>query len=96
MAEKNATVKGTTTSGFAFEVDVETLEDAEFLELFEKVQEGNNLKSFALAECMLGKKQKSALYDHVRNKKGRVPVTALSTEIAEIIVALSEAKETKN
>lgn len=91
-------VRGTTSTGFEYEVDRVILEDAEFLELFADVQNGgqDGMKIFALIRTALGNEQKKRLYDHCRAEDGHVPVNVLSDEIAEIFTKLGEAPETKN
>lgn len=85
--------KGTTESGFTFEVDEEELNDMEFVELLADAQE-DSLMFPRLIERMLGKDQKKALYDHIRNKKGRVPVDATIDIVTEILTLAGE--DTKN
>lgn len=89
-------VKGTTSTGFAYEVKKAMLQNAEFLELFASVQDGENLKSFKLMEMALGKEQKEALYDHLRDEDGMVPIEALNSEITEIFDELGKDSEIKN
>lgn len=91
-------IKGTTSTGFQFEIEKNLLADAEFLELFADVQEGGQgaMKTFALLRKALGEAQKKRLYDHCRNDDGIVPVEELKTEIADIFAALNENPETKN
>lgn len=95
MAKKGI-VSGTTSTGFEYSVKKAMLENAEFLELFAKVQDGDQLKIFELIELSLGSDQKKALYDHVRDEDGMVPVEALSSETAEIFEELGKDDSTKN
>ena len=88
-------VSGTTSSGFAVKVDPEVIQDMEFIELAAEAQ-NNGLLLPKLIEMVLGEKQKAALYDHVRNKKGRVLVSAVSDEFEEILSIIREDKDTKN
>ena len=85
--------KGTTESGFTFEVDEEDLNDMEFVELLANAQE-DSLMFPRLIERMLGEEQKKALYDHLRNKNGRVPVDATIDIVTEILTLAGE--DTKN
>lgn len=88
--------KGTTESGFKFEFDEKDWDDMEFIELMAAADE-NPLKYPALIERMLGKEQKSALYDHCRDKKGRVPTDAVRQEIDEIFeIAGQDAKNSES
>lgn len=84
---------GTTESGFKFEFDEQDWDDMEFVELMAQADE-NALKYPAMIERMLGKEQKQRLYDHCRNKKGRVPIDAVKKEIDELFEVAG--KETKN
>lgn len=95
MAKKEI-VRGKTKSGFEFEVKKAMLNNAEFLELFAEVQNGDSMKVFGLVELALGKDQKARLYDHIRDEDGIVPVDALSTEAAEIFEALGSDNDVKN
>ena len=45
---------------------------------------------------MLGKEQKQALYEHIRDDSGIVQVEDLTAELTNIFDALAEADETKN
>lgn len=89
-------VKGTTKSGFKYEVDKDQLTNVEFLELFAKMQNGDGMVVFELLEIVLGTEQKKKLYDHCRDKKGMVPVDAVTEEVTDIFTTLSEAPATKN
>ena len=88
-------VSGTTSTGFTVKVDPEVIQDMEFIELAAEAQ-NNGLLLPKLIEMVLGEKQKAALYDHVRNKKGRVLVSAVSDEFEEILSIIREDKDTKN
>lgn len=90
-----ATIKGKTGTGFEFEIDREVLEDAEFLEAYRK-QEHNGMELFDFIKIAIGEEQKSKLYDHVRNEKGRVPMSKLKEELGDILLSLAENPETKN
>ena len=89
-------IKGKTSKGFSYTVSRKQLNNAEFLELFAKVQNGENLKAFELCEIVLGKEQKKALYDFIRDEYGVVPVDVLAAEMEDIYTALGQSDETKN
>lgn len=86
-------IKGTTESGFDFEIDEDALDDMELLEDLCALDRGELDVLPAVLGRIIGENQKKALYDHVRNEKGRVPTTAVVNEIKSIFEA---AKETKN
>lgn len=90
------TVTGKTSKGFEYSVPKRMLTNAEFLEVFADVQNGDMMQVFKLIGIVLGKDQKKALYDFLRDEDGMVPVEAVSAELSEIIEALGKADETKN
>lgn len=85
--------RGTTQTGFRFEIDEEDWDDMEFIELMAEAEK-NPLAYPAMIERMLGKEQKDRLYDHVRNEKGRVPTEPLRKEIDDIFEGAG--KDAKN
>lgn len=86
-------MKGTTESGFEFEIEEDALDDIELLEDLCALDRGELDALPAALERIIGTEQKKALYNHVRNEKGRVTTTAVVNEIKNIFEA---AKETKN
>ena len=86
-------VKGTLKSGFKFEIDVESLNDMEFVEALAEADK-NGLAFPKVCKMMLGEEQKNRLYDHLRNEEGRVPITAVHEAIIEIMTTSSDL--TKN
>ena len=88
-------VEGTTKSGFHFVVDPDALQDMEFLDLVDEART-NPSKLGRMFEKLLGKEQKKALYDHVRNEKGMVLIDNVTVESDEIFDILNHADETKN
>lgn len=88
-------IEGKTKTGFSFKVDPEVLDDMEFIELVANAEE-NGLLLPKLVVTVVGEKQKEKLYNHVRNKKGRVSPKKISDEITDIFEAINTAKETKN
>lgn len=88
-------VKGTTTTGFKFSIDPDAIKDMEFIELAAAADE-NGLMLPKMLVKLLGEKQKKALYDHVRNKKGRVMADDVSNEVTEMFDAIKEDGEAKN
>lgn len=88
-------VKGTTSTGFKYSVDPDAIKDMEFIELAAEAED-NGLVLPKMLVKLLGDKQKKSLYEHVRNKKGRVMADDISNEVTEIFDALKEDKEAKN
>lgn len=79
-------IKGTTESGFDFEVKEELADDFEFLELLGDFSE-NPLMASKLADKMLGREQKEALKEHLRGDDGRIKTSDMFRELTEIITA---------
>ena len=68
MAER---FKGTTSSGFDFEIDPENMDNMELLEELAKFSESNPLPLPKICEYLLGADQKAAFYEHLRKVDGR-------------------------
>lgn len=85
-------VKGTTKSGFSYEIDEEILDDYEFLEILLKIDEGEVAFSIKMVDMLLGEKQKNRLKEHVRNEDGRVSASKLIVEAFEIFESIKKGK----
>ena len=86
-------LKGKTKSGFEFEIDEKIADDMELLEAIAEA-ETETYKFPKVLEKVLGKEQKQRLYDHVRTKKGNVPIEKAMNAFVEIMNAAGE--QTKN
>lgn len=84
-------IKGTTKSGFKFEVQDETLNDYELFEMI-SVVDGNPLILPRLVARLLGEEQKNNLINHVRGENGIAPLDKVGDEVKEIF----ETKPVKN
>ena len=84
---------GKTKSGFKFKIDEKIADDMELLEDIAKTDKDTSYFPTVLNK-IFGEEQKKALYDHLRNKDGRVPIEATLTEFTEIMNLASE--KTKN
>lgn len=81
-------MKGTTKSGFSYDIPEEVLDDMELLEGISRIDE--NLKALpAVVSAIMGDR-KQALYDHVRKIHGRVSISAVSDEIAQMLSSAGE------
>ncbi len=80
----------TTKSGFKCKVDEAVLDDMELVDAMAAAQGEDPLQISTVIKMILGDKNKKKLYDHVRNKDGRVPLEAATNEILEIFEALGE------
>ncbi len=85
------TIKGTTSTGFQFEVDPIIVQDMEWVDMIAEVEEKPYLVG-KFVEKTIGKEQKKALYDHVR-KDGHVLKDDVDREVGEIIEACGQQDE---
>lgn len=85
-------IKVQTESGFECKINDDVLNDAEILDMFIELDEGNPIHITKAAKKLLRDDYKR-LYDHIRTEDDRVPLTALAAEIADIISKASEIKK---
>ena len=84
--------KGTTSSGFAFELNEDVLDDYELLESLRKLDKGDGEYAVDVVEQLLGEEQKERLKKHLRNENGKVSAKKLMEEIGEIFNACNPVK----
>lgn len=77
----------TTSTGFKIEVDEDNFDNMEFIELLAEAESETDEVMIApkAIEMTLGKEGKKALYDYVRDEKGRPRATRAIEEFKEII-----------
>lgn len=78
----------TTSVGFTAELDESCFDDFELFDAIVAMQQGDGTKMPLLVDKILGD-QKAALFDFLRDEKGRVPVKAVTETVTEIIQTLS-------
>lgn len=85
-------MKGTTKTGFEFNVDVKALDDWEILEQLSEMEDGNMLYAPRFVKKVLGKDQGKALVEHCKEGEH------VSTEkvLAEVFDIFEQIKEGKN
>lgn len=87
-----------TSTGFECELDQDAMDDMELSELMDTIidDQADPLRKMHavthIAEKILGKEGKTALYEHCRNEAGRVPTKRVYEEISEIIRGLGSKK----
>lgn len=86
-------IKGTTTSGFAFEIADSVGDDYEVLELMTRVQKNDFLAITELVDRVLGTEQKDAFKEHCRVEDGRVSTEKMLSEFYEIFTANADTKK---
>lgn len=85
-------IKVKTESGFECEINENVLDDAEILDVFVELDDGNPVHITTAVKKILRDDYKR-LYDHIRTDDDRVPLTALAAEMAEIVNKASEIKK---
>lgn len=84
-------IKGTTESGFEYEIEAEALDDYELLESLTAIDRGEAQEIFSVVDRLLGKEQKERLMKFLR-KNGRVSAKAVIAAITEILNSCREGK----
>lgn len=78
-------IKGTTKSGFSFQLKEENLDDYELFEVLAALDAGAVEKMPTAIRMLLGEKQKDRLVAHVKKKNnGRASVQNMVHEVNEI------------
>lgn len=86
-------LKGTTKSGFEYEVDKDAFDDMELIDALADVNSGRNILQLSTAlQKIFDPDQLKRLYAHVKNDKGRVPTEPVMDIITEIISADADEK----
>ena len=88
-------VSGKTSSGFAFNVNRTVIDDMRIVDAVAEVADGSNPVAISfLVKTILGEEGKKALYEHLQEEDGRVPLTKVSNEITEILRHLEKKEKT--
>ena len=80
-------IEGTTSTGFAFSISEEALNNMELLDAMAEMRDGDHLSMSKICLMLLGPEQRQRLYDHLRGESGNVPIDAVSRELMEIFNA---------
>ena len=83
---------GNTKSGFHFKIEDQALDDYEILEMLTEIDDGNGVLVPKMIERLLGKEQKEALKEHLRNKEGKVSTQNMMIEVMDIFKSSNEGK----
>ena len=94
MATKKDTYKiaVTTDTGFKSDVNRDALNDVELLDDIIDMNNGELISVHRIVDKVIGKEQRAALYDHVRDDKGVVKLDAISAELTNIFDAVQNLK----
>lgn len=80
-----------TNDGFEIELDENFLDDAEMIEAMTRLGKDPSA-FFVLRDRMLTPENKKRLYDHLRNEKGIVPMSALDKALNELLTSFKAGK----
>ena len=86
-----------TASGFEADIDESAANNMEFVDVLAEMDAGTTPGAYGISRIcnlILGKENKKALYDHLRDEKGHVPADKVEEELTEILKSLGD--ETKN
>lgn len=83
-------IKGTTKSGFKYEVDESAADNMELIDALAEAAGDDMLAVSTVSKLLLGKAMRKKLYDHVRADDGRVPINLAVDEIMEIMQAMGD------
>ena len=84
---------GTTSSGFNWQIAEDALDDMELLDALSEIDAGKLDSVSAACLHLLGKPQRTKLYDHRRDESGRVRISAVADELGEILTGLRDGKK---
>ena len=85
-------ITGTTSSGFAFEIEEDALDDWELLDELAAVDEGDYKHITKVPKMLLGAEQTKALKEHLRGVDGRVSAQDMVTAINDIFEEVNSLK----
>lgn len=84
-------LKGTTKTGFKFELDEDRLENYELVEALAELEE-NPVALPKVLKMALGAEQTNQLKEHIRSDKGFVPAKAMEDEMQDIFLQVPALK----
>lgn len=82
-----------TKSGFEASVNENAADDMELLDIIADADNGSPSALKRLVRKFLTEDDTARLYEHVRTDDGRVPITAVSAEIVDIMGGLQDGKK---
>ncbi len=88
-------IKGTTKTGFNFELDDDVIDDYDLLLKLAEVDAGNLAGIDGIFNEVLGKEQKNELREHIKKVTGRKRVS-LKLMVASLQEIFEATNETKN
>lgn len=85
--------KGQLSNGFNYEIDETKMDDMEFLDALAEARDEDPISVSVVIRKLLGKEQRTAFYDHLREEDGRVPIQKTMDALNEMFDQMgAEAK----
>ncbi len=81
--------KGQLKNGFKFNVDGDAINDMRFVDALADMEK-DATKISAVVRMLFGEEQTEALYKHVENDKGRVPVDEVIDCVKEVLDSIGD------
>lgn len=91
MSKKEEIIRGTTSTGFEYEIPSENIENYELLEALGEMED-NPLLISKVINLLLGNEEKEKLKNHVRTKSGIVSTEKIGKEIKDIFENVNKIK----
>lgn len=85
-------MKGTTKTGFEWEMEAERLDNWDVLEQLSEMSDGNLLVAPSFLNTILGPEGKKRLIEHCREEDGRAPTQKVLDEIFDIFNQVKDGK----
>lgn len=85
-------IEGITKSGFRFQLEEEVLDDYELLEALREADTKDASAIVDAVNLLLTEEQRKGLKEHLRKENGRVSAMGMLQEVAEILEATREGK----
>lgn len=86
-------LKGTTKSGFHYEIQDNVFDNMELVDTIAEATEDDPVAVSRLVKMTLGVEQRKKLYDHLRTEDGRVPTEKVFEEVGEIFAAFGKREK---
>lgn len=83
-------IKGKLQSGFEYSLDADVMNDMNIIEAIADTMEDNPLALAKLCKMLFGEEQKKALYKHLQNERGKVPVEKVGEAVVEVFNSFGE------
>lgn len=82
--------------GFELDLDEAAMDDAELLDDFAEMNNGDAFAMSSAVKRFLGKENKKLLYEHLRGENGRVSTTAVGEAIGELMNSFAAGKNSSS